>query len=258
MNNIFNTYEINTKTNKNKMIKGAPSALTLTSLILGMWSLRFAINAHILQATYCVMICVILDGLDGKLARYLEADNEFGATLDTLADFTSFAIAPSLLIYLTFPHERLLWIGSLVFAISMALRLARFAQSKAQYEGFFIGVPAPAGALIALTPIFAFLANLHNPSSAECSVFLILSALLMISRIPTFAIAKIKIPTHSMPIFGIMLTVLISYIIFHPWHLILLCNIGYMCSFVFSALEYKKLKNNKQSNSKSILLNKSN
>lgn len=234
-----------------KVIRGMPSALTLTSLCLGLWSILFSMNEQLLPGVICILLSICLDGMDGKLARYLNTESHFGATLDTLADFASFGIAPPILIYCNFlrsntsmmdPLGSLYWLGAVFFVICMSLRLARFTATPAKNMLFFIGVPAPAGALLVLTPVYITLSKICTVSTEFYFASLILIGYLLISRIPTFAINKIRIAQDWMPSFSLFLTMFISFLFVMPWYGVLLINLLYLCTFPISIKNYKKLQ----------------
>ena len=137
----------------------------------------------------------MLDGIDGRVARLLKASSRFGAELDSLADFVNFGVAPAIIMFnwaLDDLHS-LGWIAVLVFAVCSALRLARFnvrstTDTPAWKSNYFVGVPAPAGAIILLLPIYAQDLGLHLPSLTPLVLIYTLGiALLMVSRVPTFS-----------------------------------------------------------------------
>lgn len=184
-----------------------PNLVTLLALCMGLTAIRFATEGHFRLAVLAVIAAAILDGLDGRIARALKGTSRFGAELDSLADFVDFGVAPALILYLWNLHEikSLGWFAALVFAIAAALRLARFnvmiddPDRPAWTANFFVGMPAPAGALLALLPLYLNLSELHVPSGRALApvhiAFLLFVAFLMASRIPHFSGKKIgRIP----------------------------------------------------------------
>ncbi|MBL6430553.1 MAG: phosphatidylcholine/phosphatidylserine synthase [Alphaproteobacteria bacterium] len=154
----------------------------------------FAIGAIVLAA--------VLDALDGRVARLVKGTSKFGAELDSLADFVNFGVAPALILYSWLLDEvrSIGWIAALVFSISAALRLARFNVSiddpdkPAWAVNFFTGVPAPAGALAVLFPVYLEFVGIlpHWPALAPVvAVYVVIIALLMVSRLPTFSGKKL-------------------------------------------------------------------
>ena len=139
-----------------------PNLLTLIGLCAGLTSMRFAYEGRFGSAAVAIVVAGAIDGLDGRLARLLKATSRFGAELDSLADFLCFGVAPAFILFV-WSLQRAGGFGytpCLIFAVCMALRLARFnaaldgAPAPAYTYNFFTGVPAPAGAGVALFPLF--------------------------------------------------------------------------------------------------------
>src|SRR5262244_4635909 len=139
-----------------------PNLITLLALCAGLTAMRLAIEAKLEWAIAAIVFAAILDGIDGRVARMLKGTSRFGAELDSLADFVNFGVAPALILYFWGLHELKSagWIVALVFAICAGLRLARFNvmiddPNKPVWAGnFFTGIPAPAGAITVLLPIY--------------------------------------------------------------------------------------------------------
>src|ERR1022692_3559283 len=140
-----------------------PNLITLLALCAGLTAIRLAVENKLELALAAIVFAALLDGIDGRIARLLKGTSRFGAELDSLADFVNFGVAPALILYFWGPHELKSagWIAALVFAICAALRLARFnvmiddPDRPAWAANFFVGVPAPAGAITVLLPIYA-------------------------------------------------------------------------------------------------------
>ena len=139
-----------------------------------------------------------MDGIDGRVARFLKGTSRFGAELDSFSDFLSFGVAPAMILYIwildTIPT--LGWIAAMVFAICNSLRLARFNLSigEKKKDGwrlyFLVGVPAPSAALVVLLPVTLYLIGLvpQNQYVAYGVIgYTFVIALLMVSRIPTYS-----------------------------------------------------------------------
>ena len=140
----------------------------------------------------------MLDGLDGRIARALKGTSRFGAELDSLADFVDFGVAPAIVLYVSDLHETKSfgWFAALIFAIACALRLARFNvmiddhDQPAWRKAFFVGMPAPAGAIIGLLPVFLHPFDLGPPAPGSAVVEIsmsLASPFCMASRIPHFS-----------------------------------------------------------------------
>ena len=139
-----------------------PNLITLLALCAGLTAIRMAVENNIQLALAAIVFAALLDGIDGRVARMLKGTSRFGAELDSLADFVNFGVAPALILYFWGLHELKSagWIAALVFAICAGLRLARFnvmidEPDKPAWAGnFFTGIPAPAGAITVLLPIY--------------------------------------------------------------------------------------------------------
>jgi CDP-diacylglycerol--serine O-phosphatidyltransferase len=196
-----------------------PNALTVLALCAGLTGFRFGLEGRWDFAIFAVIIAGILDLLDGRMAKLLNAQSKFGAELDSLADFVSFGVVPAMLVYMwTLNHlGGVGWAIGLVFAVCCALRLARFNTmigdpNPPPWAGaYFVGVPAPAGAGLALLPMagaIQFGPGFFDRPSVNAVVLLGVAAL-MVSRVPTFSIKKVKItPAMTLPL--LLLVVLLA------------------------------------------------
>jgi CDP-diacylglycerol--serine O-phosphatidyltransferase len=202
-----------------------PNIFTLLGLCAGLTAIRMAIEHRWDIAVAALVFAAFLDGIDGRIARLLKASSRFGAELDSLADFVNFGVAPAIIMFNWALDDlrSLGWIAVLVFAVCAALRLARFNVAlespdvAAWKSSYFVGVPAPAGALVLLLPIYAQDLGLHLPSLTPLIFFYTLGiALLMVSRVPTFSgklIGQKIAREHVLPVFvlaagfvGVLLT----------------------------------------------------
>ena len=204
-----------------------PNLVTLLALCLGLTGIRFASEGQFEFAVYAIIGAAILDGLDGRIARALDGASRFGAELDSLADFVDFGVAPAMLLYFWSLHENrsLGWFAALIFAVACALRLARFNvmiddPNKPAWSGhFFVGMPAPAGAVVVMLPLYLhFGLGMQNDRMFVPFeiAYVILVAFLMVSRIPNFSGKKVgRVPREwFIPVlFGTitMLLLLVTY-----------------------------------------------
>jgi CDP-diacylglycerol--serine O-phosphatidyltransferase len=224
-----------------------PNGVTLAALCMGLTAIRFAFLTQWQAATASVLIAGFLDGLDGRLARYLRSSSEFGAELDSLADFINFGAAPALIVYFFSLHHlgNIGWGCSLFFAACMALRLARFNimrlhPSDSEPSSLFsVGMPAPAGALVTLSPMVALFVFESVPTWIFASMILF-SASMMVSRYPTFLINKIIIPScyRNYVILGAL--AFITSLITAPWETLLFVVILYVGTLPLSGVMYRK------------------
>lgn len=243
----------------NRMI---PNLLTLLGLCAGLISIRSAIHGQFKEAVLAILIAGCFDGLDGRIARFLRGTSRFGAELDSLADFLSFGVAPSLILYMwaLATGGDYSFVPCAIFTVCMALRLARFNaaldDNKPQYaSNFFTGVPAPAGAGIALFPVFLGLeANYLNLESIRyvshskslTAAILLITAFLTISTLPIWSFKNFKIPTaYIMPLFlgtCVYATILVA----DPWGTLALSGLLYLCLIPLSYRSFHRLKNDAQ------------
>src|SRR5215470_4738178 len=148
-----------------------PNIITLLALCAGLTAIRLAAEGTFEWAVYAIVFAAVLDGIDGRVARLLKGTSRFGAELDSLADFVNFGVAPGVTLYFWSLHEMHSagWIAAMVFAIAAGLRLARFnvmmddPNRPAWAGNFFVGMPAPAGAITVLLPVYAHFLGVPLP-----------------------------------------------------------------------------------------------
>jgi CDP-diacylglycerol--serine O-phosphatidyltransferase len=174
-----------------------PNFFTVLSLGAGLTAIRMAIEARPDMAIALIVIAALLDGVDGRLARALKAQSKFGAELDSLADFVNFGVAPAILVFvwgLGGLPRGFGWIVALVFALAMGLRLARFNSlidvEKPKWQAnYFTGIPAPAGAIVVLLPLYVNELGLFDVRAWPwlIALYVLTMAFLLVSTIPTFS-----------------------------------------------------------------------
>lgn len=228
-----------------------PNMITLVGLCLGLSSIRYAMSGRFELAVALLIFAAIIDGLDGRIARLLNSTSTFGAMLDSLSDFACFGVAPAMVMYFWVLHEvrGLGWAVVLFFAICCALRLARFntslfnAHTESWKKNFFTGVPAPAGAMLGILPLVLYFQwgdMLYIPAGAVI-VYDALIAILMVSRIPTFAAKQLKI-RQEMVLFVMMgAGFLIALFIIEPWLTFSTLGVIYLLVIPFSIRSWYKL-----------------
>lgn len=177
-----------------------PNLVTLAGMCLGLTSIRFAMVGKFETAVLLLLFSAAIDGLDGLIARRLKATSDFGAELDSLSDFLCFGVAPGVLVFRFALGEgnALGWVFVLVYAAAACLRLARFNVMRGEEGGsttHFTGVPAPAGALLALLPVFLSFEGWLDARAVPmpAAVWLGLVGVLMISRLRTFSPKSLKL-----------------------------------------------------------------
>lgn len=228
-----------------------PNVTTLLALCTGLSGIRFVMLERYEVAVAAVLIAGILDALDGRLARMLGVASHFGAELDSFSDFVSFGVAPGVMLYMTslYQWHGFGWAIVLFYVICQALRLARFNTDSLKLEPkplwakkYSTGVPAPAGAMLALMGmILSFALDVPLFDSPWMNAFcLICSGLLMVSRIPTFLMKGQQIHYRRvlplMLLAGLVVTALVN----APWATLFVAGIIYLCSIPFSYMSYKR------------------
>ncbi|MGB3719769.1 MAG: CDP-diacylglycerol--serine O-phosphatidyltransferase [Proteobacteria bacterium] len=178
-----------------------PNFFTLVGLCAGLTAIRMAIEGRYELALAAIVFAALLDGVDGRVARLLKASSRFGAEFDSLADFVNFGVAPAIVLFTWGAWETpgmrgLAWIVVLLLAVACGLRLARFnavldVERPKWQSNYFSGVPAPAGAIIALLPVYLEQLGLLTTRSGwaiyAMLAYILLVAFLMVSTIPTYS-----------------------------------------------------------------------
>jgi CDP-diacylglycerol--serine O-phosphatidyltransferase len=168
-----------------------PNVITLLAICAGLTAIRLSTEGRMELAVAAIVFAAVLDGLDGRVARMIKGQSKFGAELDSLADFVNFGVAPGLILYFWQLHELNNggWIAAMVFAISGGLRLARFNATmddpnKPPFAAnYFTGVPAPAGAITVLLPIYLAFLSIPQPPAILTALYTLMIAFLMVSRL---------------------------------------------------------------------------
>ena len=227
-----------------------PNVITLLALCLGLTAIRFGIEGKLENAVIAILIAAILDGVDGRVARFLKGTSRFGAELDSLSDFVNFGVAPALVLY-TFVLRDLQtagWIIALVFAIAASLRLARFNvtiddPTRPEWQkNYFVGVPAPAGAIASLLPVYLYFLELPVRSvSLLVGLYVLGVAFLMVSRIPTYAGKTLgsRVPReHVLPLFLVSVLV-VALLVSFTFEFLAIATIAYLALIPFGMARYR-------------------
>jgi CDP-diacylglycerol---serine O-phosphatidyltransferase len=228
-----------------------PNLITLLALCAGLTAIRLAFEDKLEWAVAAIVFAAMLDGIDGRVARMLKGTSRFGAELDSLADFVNFGVAPALMLYFWGLHElgHAGWIAALVFAISTGLRLARFnvmiddPNKPVWAANFFVGVPAPAGAITVLLPIYGYFLGLPRTSIVEplALVYTLAIAFLMVSRLPVFSgkrVGKRVAPEMVLPVF-VAVVVFFALLIAYPWFVLTVGTLLYLASLPLGVISYR-------------------
>jgi CDP-diacylglycerol---serine O-phosphatidyltransferase len=235
-----------------------PNMVTIAGLCMGLFAIKYAMMERWDVAVILIVVAAFVDGLDGRLARMLNASSEFGAQLDSFADFINFGVAPALTLYLWKGYEikGLGWAITLFFIVSMTLRLVRFNVGLSDDEvdpemqgKFFQGLPAPCGGALSLIPIiltFLFEEKLgYHPFAITAPlvlIYMVLIAVLTVSSLPTISVKKVKIPRKYASLFMAAAALFIISLIVEPWVTLPLLGLSYLSTIPFSLYKAYSLK----------------
>src|SRR5262245_60764222 len=226
-----------------------PNVITLLAICAGLTAIRLSIEGRMELAVAAIVFAAILDGVDGRIARMIKGQSKFGAELDSLADFVNFGVAPGRMLYCWQLHELNNggWIAAMVFAIAGGLRLARFNASiddpnKPPFAAnYFTGVPAPAGAILAMLPFYLAFLGSPKPPAALTAAYTLLIAFLMVSRLPVFSGKQVRMrvpPEMVLPVF-VSVIFFIAILVGYPWHVLSVGTVLYLASLPLGYKSYK-------------------
>jgi CDP-diacylglycerol--serine O-phosphatidyltransferase len=229
-----------------------PNMITLLGLCAGLTGIRMAFEQRYDLALAAIVFAAILDGIDGRLARLLKGTSRFGAELDSLADFVNFGVAPALILYFWELHvlQSAGWIAAMVFAICAGLRLARFnvmiddPNRPAWAANYFVGMPAPAGAITVLLPVYLDFLGVprSQPLVWMTLVYTLAIALLMVSRLPVFSGKRVgkRVPPEMVGPLVVTVVLFFALLIAYPWVVLTLGTVLYLASLPFGWLSYRE------------------
>jgi CDP-diacylglycerol--serine O-phosphatidyltransferase len=260
MTNIFAPFEPESDEPRRRRFKPIPvrvllpNLVTLLALCLGLTAIRMAMEGRLELAIGAIVLAALLDGLDGRIARLLQTSSRFGAELDSLADFLCFGAVPGIILYVwgLSSLRGFGWIVVLVFAMCAALRLARFNvmlddPNRPAFAGnFFVGVPAPAAALVSLLPVYLSFVGL--PQSVATSViamlYVLAIALLMVSRIPTWSGKKVgaRVPREYVMATFVLVVLFAALLISYPWEVLSIGSLLYLSAIPVAYMHYRNLE----------------
>ncbi len=227
-----------------------PNLITVLAICAGLSGIRFGFEGRFEPAVVMVLLAAFLDGVDGRLARLLKATSKFGAQMDSLADIVNFGVAPALVLY-AFLLERAGspgWIATLLFAIACGMRLARFnvldeeGQQPSWQAEYFVGVPAPAGAVLVMAPLYLSFLGLTPTKEVAFAgtAFTILVAFLLVSRLPVYSGKSLKIPGDRMLLVILAIALYILLLASYPWYTLTASAIVYLVFLPFSVRAYSR------------------
>ena len=226
-----------------------PNMITLLAICAGLTAIRLSTEGRMELAVAAIVFAAVLDGLDGRVARMIKGQSKFGAELDSLADFVNFGVAPGLILYFWQLHDLNNggWIASMVFAISGGLRLARFnatmddPNKPAFATNYFTGVPAPAGAITVLLPIYIAFLGLPRLPATLTALYTLVIAFLMVSRLPVFSGKTVRMrvpPEMVLPVF-VSVVFFIALLIGYPWIILSAGSVLFLLSLPMGWKSYR-------------------
>jgi CDP-diacylglycerol--serine O-phosphatidyltransferase len=231
-----------------------PNVITLLAICAGLTAIRLSTEGRTELAVAAIVFAAVLDGLDGRVARMIKGQSKFGAELDSLADFVNFGVAPGLILYFWQLHELNNggWIASMVFAISGGLRLARFnatmddPNKPAFAANYFTGVPAPAGAITVLLPIYLAFLGMPAVPAILTAFYTLLIAFLMVSRLPVFSgkTVRLRVPPEMVLPVCVSVIFFIALLIGYPWHMLSAGTVLYLLSLPLGWKSYRDHQRN--------------
>jgi CDP-diacylglycerol---serine O-phosphatidyltransferase len=219
-----------------------PSAMTVTAICFGLSAVKFALDGKPTEAMAFLAIAAILDALDGRTARMLNATSKMGEEIDSLADAVNFGVAPAFIVYGTLlTQSRLGWSVVLLYAVCIVLRLARYnamlAEDQPAYEKeYFVGMPAPAGAIGAIGPIAAKLQFGEGwwTSDWAVSFWMIGVSLLVVSAIPMRKVHTFSVSPNMAPPLLALLAIGVAASIFYGYLVIMAIILAYVIHIPFA------------------------
>lgn len=238
---------------KGKPAKGIyvlPNLFTTAGLFAGFYAIMQARLGHFEAACFAIYVAMVMDTIDGRLARLTNTMSDFGKEYDSLADMVSFGVAPAMVMY-DFALSGLGRIGSLVAFIYIAcaaLRLARFNVQKVPDKRFFIGVPSPGAAALVASTIWVCLDYNVNPAnySLGFAVVIAMLGLSMVSNVPYRSFKDLDF-RDQMPFIGLIILVLVIAIIYlDPPMAFLTIGTSYLVYATFAYCFVKLRRNNKK------------
>ncbi|WP_316689839.1 phosphatidylcholine/phosphatidylserine synthase [Pseudonocardia sp. H11422] len=227
-----------------------PNAVTVLALCAGLSAVQLALAGRFELCVAAIGAAALCDALDGRLARMLDASSRIGAELDSLADLVSFGVSPALVFYIwQLEGNQFGWIVALIFAVCMALRLARFntliddEDQPPFAKEFFVGVPAPAAALVAGIPLYLWLHFGPGWWSAPLTVMLwaLVAAGLMVSRLPTMSLKTVRVPQRLVAPLLVLVGVAAAVLLTAPFLGLVVVAAGYIASIPYSVYRYRWL-----------------
>jgi len=227
-----------------------PSAMTVLSICAGLTSIKFALEHQPKAAMALIAAAAILDGLDGRVARILDAQSRLGEEIDSLADAVNFGVTPAIVLYVTMlSNSPAGWIAVLLYAVCVVLRLARFnalqddGTQPAYAREFFVGMPAPAGAvsIIGLIGLKLQFGEGWWSSTVFLCIWVAGTSILLISKIPMRKMHAAAVPPNWAAPLLATLAICAAAAVLAPYILIWVIIVAYLCHVPFSMRNHRWL-----------------
>ena len=230
-----------------------PSAMTVLSMCAGLTSIKFALEHKPIPAMALIAAAAILDALDGRVARILGAQSRLGAEIDSLADAVNFGVTPALVVYVTLLSKWPVgWAVVLLYMVCVVLRLARYNalqddETQPSYaKEFFVGMPAPAGA-VSMIGLMGLKLQFHGEGWWTSLWFLAIwitgTSILMVSTLPMKKLHTVAIPPNLAAPLLAVLAVVAAAAVLAPYILIWVIIISYVCHIPFAVRSKRWLAN---------------
>lgn len=239
-----------------------PNLLTFLAATAGVTAIRYASVGRWKAAVAAILTAAIFDGMDGRVARMLSATSKLGAELDSLSDFVSFGVAPAMLTYFWmmqsvgegtayWAFRGVFWTVSIFYAMCGAFRLARFnimiesGPSEPYWKHFFVGVPAPGGALLVLLPVlFSLALGVDQLPYAPIlgTVSLLVCGLLLACRIPTICAKHLHIPRRMLLPIVLIVIFYAGMLVSQLWETLIVTACCYYLSVPLCGLVFLRMK----------------
>ena len=226
-----------------------PNALTILGVCLGLSSIKFALDANYSMSVLAIGFAAILDTLDGRVARLIKGTSKVGKELDSLTDVISFGVAPGFIMYYWALNEvgKFGWMFVLIYTVCCALRLARFnltviEENETWKINFFEGVPSPAAAGLVLLPLIFSLSDIIQLENYAVisSATILLTSILMVSKLPTYSLKRILIPRHLTIFLLLGIGIYVSLLIFYTFETLFISGVVYVILIPVSYFHYKQ------------------
>jgi len=222
-----------------------PSLFTLANMFCGYACVVYSMRGEYETAAPFIGIAIVLDMLDGRIARMTGTESEFGLQFDSLADVISFGMAPAILSFAWGLSSlgRLGWAAAFLFVTAAALRLARFnIQTPSADKRYFVGMPSPAAAAVPAATVFAYPYGLTDMRAAVPALaMVVVPALLMVSTIRFRSFKTLDLQTRRPYRVLFLVALLIIAIVTHPEIVLVVMAYTYLFS-AFIGLAWSKLR----------------